>query len=319
MLALQYKHINALINRYGPKKKGSTQIRSRRRRSLDMAGPGEEENVYFIDPENAAEMARLTDQDRIVTEAMGGLFPADLDLTGVHRILDVACGPGGWAQEVAFHHPTMAVVGFDISKAMIDYANAQAHVQGLENVSFQVMDVQKPLNFPDASFDFVNSRFITFLPAAAWHQLIHEIGRITRPGGTIRLTETEWWNTSNSSALEELNTLICRSIQQQGGFSTSGRFTGVLPLLGQFLQDAGCTSIRHQSYVIDYSYGSPAYESFRRDAQVLFKLVQPQMKASGLATQEELDKLYEQMLIDMMQPSFRALMLVVSALGKKAA
>src|SRR5438874_12617188 len=153
--------------------------------------PSNSDNVYFNDPENVAEMARLLGQDRLITEGMGGLFPERFDLSGIHRILDVACGPGGWALEVALKYPQIEVVGIDISQAMITYAQAQVQVQGLENASFQVMDIQKPLNFPDGSFDLVNARFINFLPAATWPQLMQEFGRITRSGGVIRLTESE--------------------------------------------------------------------------------------------------------------------------------
>ncbi|GHP00378.1 hypothetical protein KSF_104250 [Reticulibacter mediterranei] len=55
-----------------------------------------EQNRYFIDTESAAEMARLLQQERLLTRAMGSLFPSDLDPTHLHRVLDIACGPGGW-------------------------------------------------------------------------------------------------------------------------------------------------------------------------------------------------------------------------------
>src|ERR1700680_1782765 len=180
-----------------------------------MEKPGESsnsDNVYFNDPESGAEMARLLGQDRLITKGMGGLFSERFDLSGIHHMLDVACGPGGWALEVAFTYPEIEVVGVHISRAMIDYANAQARVQGLTNASFQVMDIQKPLDFPDASFDLVNARFINFLPAAAWPKLMQEFKRITRAGGVIRLTESEWWYYSNSPALEDLNAMIIRAL-----------------------------------------------------------------------------------------------------------
>lgn len=41
------------------------------------------ESTYVIDAENAAEMARLTRQDRLITKTMGGLFPERSDLSGV--------------------------------------------------------------------------------------------------------------------------------------------------------------------------------------------------------------------------------------------
>lgn len=63
------------------------------------------ESTYVIDAENAAEMARLTRQDRLITKTMGGLFTEHSDLSGGHDVLDVACGPGGWVLDVARHIP----------------------------------------------------------------------------------------------------------------------------------------------------------------------------------------------------------------------
>ncbi len=141
------------------------------------------ESTYVIDAENAAEMARLTRQDRLITKTMGGLFPERSDLSGVHDILDVACGPGGWVLDVARTYPQVQVTGFDISVLMIEYARAQVLTQELKHASFRVMDALKPLDFPDESFDLVNARSIfAFVPAQAWPGLLKELLRITRPG-----------------------------------------------------------------------------------------------------------------------------------------
>ena len=143
--------------------------------------------------------------------------------------------------------------------------------------------------------------------------------RITRPGGIIRLTESEWWYYTNSPALENLNALLIRALKAQGGsFSQSGRFTGVLPMLGHFLHDIGCLNIKHKSHVIDYSYGSEAGTGFRGDARANFKLFQPFIVTTGVATQEEVDRLYEQMLLEMLQEDFHGLMLPLTAWGEKA-
>ncbi len=286
-----------------------------------MTVPGDaskSRNVYISDAESGAEMARLIDQDRLITKGMGGLFPErSNDFTGIHRVLDGACGPGGWALEIAYNHPEIEVVGFDVSQAMIDYANAQARVQGLDNASFEVMNLLKPLDFPDNSFDLVNIRFINFLPAATWPQFVRELARVTRPGGLIRLTESEWWYFSTSPALETLNSMVIKAIQVQGGYSQTGRFTGILPILGSLLRDVGCINIKLVSHAIDFSFGTEAYEGFRRDASVVFKLFQPFIIRMGVATQEELDKLYDQMLLEMLQEDFCGLMLPLTALGEK--
>ncbi len=283
------------------------------------AGPSQGENVYYLDTENVAEMGCLINLDQVFTKAMG-LFPnlSDSEIGGLHRVLDVSCGPGGWAQEVAFTYPDIEVACFDISEVMIDYAKAQARVQGLDNVTFHVMDIQKlPLNFPDNYFDLVNARFVNFLPAASWSPLLQEYRRITRPGGFITLTESEWWYFTNSPALEKFNSMIIRSIKMRGSFSESGMFTGVLPLLGRFLLDIGCVDIRHKAHVIDFSAGTVAHETFRQDAMVAFKLFQPRMVSMGIATQEELDQNYDRMVVDMLRDDFRGLMLPLTVTGRR--
>jgi ubiquinone/menaquinone biosynthesis C-methylase UbiE len=153
-------------------------------------------NSYINDPESGAEMARLLDQDRTVTNAMGGLLPElGSDIEGMQDILDLACGPGGWAQELAFTHPQLKVTGVDISRAMIAYARMQARVRHLENASFTVMDVQAPFDvFSDNSFDLVNARTMAgFMKKGSWSQVVGECARVLRPGGVLRLTEVDHW------------------------------------------------------------------------------------------------------------------------------
>ncbi len=115
----------------------------------------------------------------------------------------------------------------------------------------------------------------------------------------------------------KMNAMIIRALKLQGG-SFSERFTGVLPMLGHFLLDAGCININYQPHVIDYSFGTKAYQGFRQDAAVVFKSFQPFIVRMGVATQKEVDQLYEQMTLEMMQDSFRGLMLPFTAWGVKA-
>lgn len=105
----------------------------------------------------------------------------------------------------------MQVMGIDISAGMITYANAQAHASRLDNVSFRVASAMEPLGFPDDSLDLVNTRRIEeVLPVTAFPPLFKEMFRVTRPGGTIRITGSEWGMT-NSFAYETLMGLLLRA------------------------------------------------------------------------------------------------------------
>lgn len=278
-----------------------------------------DENTYILDSESATEMARLISQDRLITQGMGGLFPELTDISNFHDILDVACGPGGWVCDVAFANPDTVVTGIDISNKMIEYARAMAWSQRLENTAFRVMDVLKPLDFPDNSFDLVNARFlVAFMPKTAWPKLLEECVRITRPGGIIRLTEFDEPATTNSAVFAHWMALTFRAIQLAGlCMSPDGHNFGVTPLLRRFLLDAGCQDIGQKSHFIDFSVNTPAYSSMYSNCEVAFRQVQPFMVKMKVATPEEIEQSYQQMLLEMRSDNFCALWYYLTAWGQK--
>ncbi|HLZ58020.1 MAG TPA: class I SAM-dependent methyltransferase [Ktedonosporobacter sp.] len=281
--------------------------------------PGRQnDNTYVIDSESAVEMARLMRQDLLLTKGMGGLFPEDLDLTDVQRILDIACGPGGWVLETAFANADIDVVGVDISQKMITYANAQAQVRGLKNASFQVMNALQPIQFPDESFDLVNTRLIVaFMLPEIWPKFVQECLRILRPGGILRLTDLEW-GLSNMPAYERTCDLFNMALHKAGqSFSPNGNHMGLLPMLRRFLSDAGCENIGRKAHAIEFSYGTEAHEGFYHDLAAAFKLLQPFIRKWEVATQEELDTLYRQTLAEMQSEDFCALWILLTVWGYK--
>ena len=275
-------------------------------------------NTYVIDAENAAEMARLITQDRILTRCMGGLFQPQLDLTGLHNILDIACGPGGWALDVARAYPALQVTGIDISRIMTEFDRYQAREQELPNAHFVVMNALKPLDFPDNSFDFVNARFVSsFIPRSAWGQFMQETKRVLRPGGTIRLTEYEA-NICNSFAIEKLGELTAKALQKAGlSFSPTGWQVAITPMLGKFLRDAGYQHIEKTAHIIDASAGAVEYTSQFQNTLVAGKLIQPFLVKMGVTTPQEAESLYEQAIEEMMAPDYCALFYFLSAWGEK--
>lgn len=279
--------------------------------------PPSRQNDYFIDAESATEMARLMGQDHLITKGMGGAFSEQSDISTMHHILDLACGPGGWVLDVAFAYPTVEVVGVDISETMIGYASAQAWTQQMNNASFRVMDVTKQLDFPEGSFDLVNARFLGFLPPAAWPRLIQECVRIIRPGGVIRLTESEWGFT-NSPAYEKLYALFANGMKAAGQrFSPERPMLGITPMLGGFLRNAGFLNIQQKAHVIDFSIGTEEYEAFRQNWRVAFKLLEPFCVKMGVTTEEEFDQLYERLELEMLLDNFRGIMFLLTAWGER--
>ena len=270
--------------------------------------PSQEKSTYAIDAENAAEMARLMSQDRLLTKVMGGLFPPGSDPSTMQEVLDIATGPGGWVLDVASAYPDISVTGIDISQLMIAYAQSQAQVRAVAHAHFRIMNVLEPLQFSDNTFDFVNIRFISaFMPVTAWPVLVQECLRILKPGGILHLTDFEL-PLSNSPSFERLMALANLSFHLSHlSFSPDGRNVGITYMLGKFLRDAHFVDVRHRAYAIEFSKGTEDHTEMYQNWMVASKLVQPYMVKLGLGTQEELERLYQQMLTEMTADDFCAL------------
>ena len=278
------------------------------------------ENTYVIDSESAAEMARLMRQDHLLTKGMGGLFPEGLDLNHVERILDIACGPGGWVQEVAFAHSDIDVTGVDISERMITYAKAQAQAQRLPNAHFRVMNALQRLDFPDNTFDLVNTRLIVaFMLPDVWPTFLQECWRILKPGGILRLTDLEW-GLSNKAAFEKISDQFSQALHKAGqSFSPNGTHLGILPVLRRLVSDAGFTDIGQKAHAIDFSYGLESHEGFYHDLAAAFKLLQPFISKWGVASPAELNETYQQALREMTEEDFCGMWILLTVWGYKPA
>src|SRR5947209_7234435 len=276
------------------------------------------ENTYVLG-HTEAEKTRLIEQDRFFTKAMGGLFPEQPDLSGVRSLLDVACGPGGWALEVAQAHPNMKVVAIDIDAGMIKYAKDLAQASRLNNVTFLEMNALEPLDFDDGSFDLVNGRFLGgFIPTAYWPEIVQEFLRIMRPGGILRLTDAAWdAETSSPSYHAIVNYLILATQCTQLSFSPDARHYSINMMLSRFLRQAGCTNIQEMAHVFNFSYGTPYHRPFYEDSLVAFKLMQPFQVGTGVVTQAELDQLYETLQLEMLKEDFTGILYMLTAWGKK--
>jgi ubiquinone/menaquinone biosynthesis C-methylase UbiE len=277
-----------------------------------------QENPYVMDAESAAETARLLHLERLVTQEMGGSFPSQLDLSHVHTVLDLACGPGGWVLDVARSHPEMEVAGIDISETTIRYAHAQVQAQKVSNASFEVMDLRHPLEFSDQTFDLVNARFLSgFMTPSTWPVLLQECRRITRPGGYLRLTECEEPGT-NSKAFETIYGLILQAMKRSGqGYSPDGRRTGITPLLTGFLRQGGYQGIEKMAYALDCSVDTSAYTDFYHNYMVGFRLIEPFLLRMKVTTEEAFESLYQQVLAEMRADSFQAIWFLLSVWGTK--
>ena len=106
-----------------------------------------------------------------------------LELKDGARVLEVACGSGGVATRIAERFEA-AVVGVDINEAAVKAASARAASSGVQDrARFQAVDADRPLPFPDGSFDAlfcndaINHLFDRQAVLADWHRVLGKGGR----------------------------------------------------------------------------------------------------------------------------------------------
>lgn len=104
---------------------------------------------------------------------------------GRERILDVACGTGELERRVMEIHPAQAIVGVDITEAML--SRARTKLAAYPHVVFYQAD-SAALPFPDASFDCV-------VTSSAFHymrnpeRVLSEFARVLTPNGRLILID----------------------------------------------------------------------------------------------------------------------------------
>jgi ubiquinone/menaquinone biosynthesis C-methylase UbiE len=283
------------------------------------------EQNYVMDPELMAEMVRLNGQGRMLTQSMGGVLPelSQQERVLLRDVLDLACGPGEWALDLAFESPDLHVVGVDISEIMIEYASAQAAANHL-NARFKAMSVLKhPMPFDDSSFDLVNMRLVfAFMIPEWWPSLLAECMRLLRLGGLIRITEPER-TLSNNAVFERYMSLWADSFyRDQRTFSPDGLHYGLLPMLKRLLKQAGYTNLQHVPYMIDVSVDVPdAHQAFFANCLALLQDGLPFLRrtARGPSELEELEQLSDQLRSLVNQEDFCAYWPLMTFLGHKPA
>ncbi len=282
-------------------------------------GPHKNENqsTYFVyNKQQKDELIRLTHQDHIVTKAMGGALAEQADPAAFHRILDVACGPGGWIMEAAQMYPTMSLVGIDISQRMIEYARSQAESVA-NRVEFHVMDaLLYPLAFPDASFDLVNLRLgVSFLRTWDWPNLFSELLRITRPGGIIRVTDSEVITQSNSPSLTRLQEMaVCAFFG--AGHLFAQESTGLIAHLKPLFTRYGMRQVQEKAHALKFQARTAEGQAYCEDMWRIYQSICPFLQKWGCYDQNY-DAIYQQARHEMQQPDFHVTWNLLTVWGRK--
>jgi ubiquinone/menaquinone biosynthesis C-methylase UbiE len=270
------------------------------------------------DQSNEEELTRVLKQDQMITAGMGGVLPEQPDPTIFQRVLDVGCGTGEWLMEAARTYPTMSLlVGVDVNNKMVEYARTQAEArQTSDRVQFRAMDVLHMLDFPSDSFDLVNQRYgSSYLRIWDWPKLLQEYRRVTRPGGVIRITESDMITESSSPALLRLNRVIFQALHQAGHFFTT-EMNGVTSELARLLHQQALQNVRTQAHTLEYRAGTAQGQLYYEDVRHASRTLLPFLR-KWTRVPEDYETLCQQALSEIQQPDFAATWNLLTVWGNK--
>lgn len=288
--------------------------------SIDHSREGRE--VYRLGEEMTTAIPRLLLQERLLIEQVGGVFPErENNFDEFTRVLDIACGTGTWAVQVARENPQVEVIGIERHPQLVHYATGLAEAQGLENASFTLlMDAKTRYPFPDSYFDLVNAQFLfTLLRTEEWPVFIQECLRMIRPGGYLRIIEPEW-ETTNSPAFERIKSLFLRGLKRIGqSLSPDDRQIGVALQLHGFLAQAGATDIS-QRYAVHTYWTEPRFSrNPDRWVELIAQSVKPLLLSQELISQADFEQLMRTLASEVACENFSEIAYVLSACGRKPA
>ncbi len=123
-------------------------------------------------------------------------------LETVRDVLDVGCGIGHWAMQLASVMPEdVRVTGIDREPSWLEQASTRARARGLEaRFSYRQGEAQR-LPFPDDAFDLTTCQTVLIhMPDPS--AVLAEMVRVTKPGGLIAVAEPN--NLTDSVLLDSI-------------------------------------------------------------------------------------------------------------------
>lgn len=189
-------------------------------------------------------------------------------------ILDVGCGTGRWAKEVAAQFTRANVIGVDI-----------APVTGMPeklapNVMFLQANLLEGLPFANNTFDYVHQRVLVLgIPADKWVSAVGELARVTQPQGWVELAEPSYG--FGAPALETM-------YQWMGALAKRRNIdVGAVTHLGDYLKSANLRNIRsHRIDIPVGEHGGRVGRWIAIDIQAIFKGLHDPLIGANITTEQ---------------------------------
>ncbi|HEX6800159.1 MAG TPA: class I SAM-dependent methyltransferase [Ktedonobacterales bacterium] len=228
-------------------------------------------------PKDAREIRRLDFEHYLLRGALRANHAAPVQQPAA--ILDVGCGSGRWANEIALQFPHANVIGLDvIAPPALESAPA-------ENYVFVQGNVLQSMPFGNGTFDFVHMRLLFMaIPTNAWPVVTHELARVTRYGGWVELVESGL-PIRGGPALDELARWVGDLSLRRGiDLRLGARIAG-------FLHDAQLGNITFREFYLPLGrYGGRFGQMAAADMLAIYDGLRPLVIAEGIADPQSYDR-----------------------------
>ncbi|HEV2580875.1 MAG TPA: methyltransferase domain-containing protein [Ktedonobacteraceae bacterium] len=252
---------------------------------------------------------------RHLSECMGGILPAALDIARVKRVLDVECGAGGWVYDLAWRYPSLYVVGTESRPHLAREAHALVSRAGNAEVIEQDIHSLSDQAVPPASFDLVHARFlVSKLTPMEYPAILESLTRRCRTGGMFVWEEPEYPLT-NSPACEQFYRLIQDALQAAGRAFSPGPSLGITAQMSNWHKASGCHIMLDTAYALDISATMKGHAAFQQQLELMSKQLRPFLLRTEVTTEADFDKLYEQAQQEIAGVGFRGVVYVRTMVG----
>jgi SAM-dependent methyltransferase len=194
-------------------------------------------DVAYMLPRHHTEIDRLDVQHYALRAALRGNHLAPLERPAT--ILDVGSGTGQWGFDLCAEFPDAIVVGLDLVPGKLALRPS--------GYRFVKANALHRLPFADGAFDYVHQRLmVTALPVSTWPNVVHELLRVTRPGGWVELVESGNDIEPRGPATKRLFDLAAQ-LAAAYELDWTGSVCGVLD---DYLRDAGADAVEKHGVAV---------------------------------------------------------------------
>ncbi|KAH6692570.1 S-adenosyl-L-methionine-dependent methyltransferase [Plectosphaerella plurivora] len=204
----------------------------------------------YVLPNDDQEQERLNLQHHIWRLLIGGrLYTAPLTLpkngdddADSFRILDLGCGTGVWAIEMADEIPAADVFGVDLSPIQPEWTPP--------NCRFHVDDFEQEWTYtPSERFDFIHGRALSGA-SGDWPRFYAQVMENLKPGGWVEMQEYDAWVFSDDDSFERAVWTKEWCEKLAGASVVFGRPINCAKDHRQWMIDAGFQDVKEEVYRI---------------------------------------------------------------------